>query len=90
MKFSWYLFKPLRSADTHYFSSLRIPLSDNALEFEHQVIALSKITIESINEKEIEKDLKTSVKKLRGINKLEAFLNEKRVKKLSKYIEFLK
>ncbi len=90
IKFGWYLFKPLRIADTHYFSSLRIPLSDNALEFEQQVMALSKLTIESINEREIKKHLKSSDKKLRGINKLGAFLKEKQIKKYGVYIEFLK
>lgn len=89
-KFGWHLFKPLRNEDTHYFSSLRIPLSDNALEFEQQVMALSKLTIESINEKEIKKNVKVSVKKLRGINKLEVFLKEKHVKKYNSHIEFLK
>lgn len=90
LKFGLDLFKPLRNADTHYFSSLRIPLSDNALEFEQQVIALSKITIESINEKEIKKYLKNSDKKLRGINKFEAFLKEKQIKNFNNYIKFLK
>ncbi|KKN26011.1 hypothetical protein LCGC14_0878990 [marine sediment metagenome] len=90
IKFGWHLFKTLRSADTHYFSSLRIPLTDNALEFEQQVMALSKVTIESINEKEIKKDLKDSDKKQRGINKLEAYLKEKHVLKFDSHIKFLK
>jgi hypothetical protein len=41
--------------DKHNFDSLRIPLGDNQLEFDQQVIALTKIIIDSLNEAEIEK-----------------------------------
>ena len=89
-KFKWDLFKSLNESDYHYFSTLRIPLSESPIEFEQQVLSLSKVLIESINQSEIVKRLDYVDKEWKGIDKFEAFLNEKLVSDSSIYIKFLR
>ena len=48
---------------------------DNQAEFDTQLVALTKILVDSINEKEITKDLKTLKENDKGITKLENFLS---------------
>jgi len=67
--FGWELFKPLSENDTHH--SIHIPL--NRLDFERQVISLSMITIESINEGKID-SIVAPDKEAKGITKLQKFL----------------
>lgn len=90
IKFGWPLFKPLRKEDFQYFHSLHIPLTNNSLEFERQILSINKIIIDSINEKEIKRLTKLSVKNLRGIQKLRVFLKENGVNNFDHYIDFLK
>jgi len=45
------LFKPLAEEDGHYFKTLRVPLTKEQKEFDEQVLALTKIFIDSLNEK---------------------------------------
>ncbi len=54
-KFGWYLFKPLRKNDNHYFTSLRVPTSEDPLKLEQQILNLAKILPDSLNQKELKK-----------------------------------
>ena len=67
-KFGWYLFLPLKEEDTHYLKNLHVPTSEEPLEFEQQILALSKILQESINIPELRKLIGGSKEK--GINLL--------------------
>lgn len=78
-QYQYHLFKPLNEEDFHYFETLRIPLQDSLTEFESQVLAITKILIDSINEAQIEKEypeIKDAEVK-GGIKKLEWFLLQK-------------
>lgn len=77
-KFGWHLFKPLTNRDRHYFSSLRIMTSsDNQKEFNDQILALTKIFIDSLNEKELCRVIRGGIPKdTKGIGLLEVFLAE--------------
>lgn len=75
-KFGWKFFRPLVKEDGHHFKSLRVPLTNEQKEFDEQVLALVKIFIDSLNEKELEKSLSLASGS-KGIDKLEAFLNSK-------------
>ena len=86
--YGWSLFIPLREEDDHYFTTLRIPLENNVLEFEQQVLALTKIIIESINQREISKLIKNSTSG--GINKLELFLKDNCVVDFSDHIKVIR
>ena len=49
---------------------------DNQSEFDSQLIALTKIIVDSLNEKEITKGLKTLTENDKAITKLEKFFKE--------------
>ncbi len=89
-KYGWELFKPLNEPDSHYFSTLHVPLSDSPIEFEQQVLSLTKILIDSMNEKEVIKGIIEQNDEWKGIDKFEAFLNEKTSFGGSVQIKFLR
>lgn len=76
------MFNPLSKNDSkndeYHFKTLRIPLTDEQNEFDEQVLSLTKLLIDSLNEKEfaIGSDSKKGSK---GIDKLENFLRSKGV-----------
>lgn len=89
-KFGWNLFKPLNEQDKHYYSTLRVPLSDSPTEFESQVLSLTKIIIDSINEKELAIRLQKPDKAWKSIDKLNAYLSEKKIVGYDKHIKYLR
>ena len=55
-KYGWDLFKPLNPKDEFYLTSLHgLTVRDNDKDFESQILALTKIFIDSLNEKELRK-----------------------------------
>lgn len=75
-KFGWKFYKPLAIQDSHIFTSLHLPTSNNVKAFCEQMLSLVKITIDRLNEAEFAKPI-TLEKKDRGITKLEKFLKVK-------------
>lgn len=49
--FGWQLFLPLADEDLHFYTALRVPLTDDQAEFDSQILALTKVLVDSINEK---------------------------------------
>lgn len=88
-KMGWYLFEPLSREDRHFLTSLRIPLANDQAEFDAQVLALSKILIDSLNEKELEESRVPKSEK-KGISKLEAFLASRSFPDHKTHIKFLR
>jgi Cft2 family RNA processing exonuclease len=88
-KFNWELFKPLPKEDVHHFKTLRIPLTNEQKEFDEQVLSLTKILIDSLNEKELKKRIKITKENTKGIDKLESFLNSEHVR-FKGMLEFLR
>ncbi len=72
-QFGWYLFKPLPTGDTHHMKSLHVPSTNGQKEFDDQVASVTKIMIDSLNEKELEKNLTINKENPRSIDKFEAF-----------------
>ncbi|MBS2966365.1 hypothetical protein KGA66_25200 [Actinocrinis puniceicyclus] len=68
--------KPLGKADEHYWGMLHVPVGENQLEFDAQIMALAKLLIERLNEKEIAKPITVEA-------------NEKGITKFGKYLEHL-
>ncbi|MDR4498912.1 MAG: hypothetical protein MRK02_13495 [Candidatus Scalindua sp.] len=89
-KFGWPLFQPLTTKDTHLFTSLRVPITNDHSEFDFQILAIAKIIIDSLNEKELGKAIEASAKDLPGIEKFGQFLKEKSMPNHNGYIDFLK
>ncbi|CAM4178753.1 hypothetical protein NORO109296_22025 [Nocardiopsis rhodophaea] len=73
-KFGWDLFKPLKSEDEHYWRTLHVPTSENQKEFDDQVMALAKLIIERLNEREIAKYI-TVEQSDKGITKFGKYLD---------------
>lgn len=73
-RLGWHLFKPLSAEDAHHVKSLHIPTTNEQKEFDDQVASITKIMIDSLNEKELEKGLTISKENPRGIDKFEVFL----------------
>lgn len=54
-KLGWMLLLPLAQEDAHYFEAVRVPASDEQKDFDDLVLALTKILVDSLNEKELNK-----------------------------------
>jgi hypothetical protein len=89
-KYGWDLFLPLSEGDLHYLESLHIPTTaNNAKEFDEQLLAIVKITIDSLNEKKLEESCTSLKKGAKSIDKLESFLKSKGYD-LAEMIQFLR
>ena len=87
-KFGWKFYKTLSEEDKHHFDSLHIPTTNNKKAFCDQVLSLVKITIDSLNEKDIKKGLNLEPND-KGISKLDKFLISKDVE-VPEMMEFLR
>lgn len=64
-RFGWDLLKPLNPKDEFYLRSLHcLTVRDNDKDFESQILALTKIFIDSLNEKELRKHINDSNEKV--------------------------
>jgi hypothetical protein len=75
--FGWHLFLPLHPQDEHHFGTLRIPLRQEQKEFDEQILSLTKIIIDSLNEKELGKSITSLEPNAKGITKLDGFLKSR-------------
>ncbi len=89
-RYGWEFFLPLHVDDEHFFTGLRLPSKDNQAEFDSQLLALTKVLVDSINERMIAKDLATLTKDDKGITKLEKWFSERGLKDYDSHIKFLR
>ena len=89
-KFGWHLFLPLTESDKYNINHLHIPFTNSQEEFDYQVLALVKIIIDSLNEKEINKHIKNDLVETKGISKLEQWLMESGIQGFEEHIKFLR
>ena len=74
--YNWSLFRQLSSDDYHFWQNLRVPLNQTQSEFDQQILALTKILIDSLNEAGITPNLSSCPSNTKGIKKLSIFLAE--------------
>ena len=86
----WDFFLPLHNDDEHFLTGLRLLSKDNQAEFDSQLIALTKVLVDSLNEREITNGLTTLVENDKGITKLEKFLTERRATGYEPHVKFLR
>lgn len=86
----WDFFLPLHDDDVHFLTALRLLSKDNQAEFDSQLIALTKVLVDSLNEKEITKGLTTLTENDKGITKLEKFFAEHGAKGYEPHVKFLR
>ncbi len=91
-KLSWQLLLPLNEADEHHFDCLRVPSTDEQRDFDGLVLSLTKILIDSLNEKQLSKYINESERgSIKGsIARLEAVLETTSIKEYEEHISFLR
>jgi hypothetical protein len=88
--FGWQLFRPLSDEDSHLYTALRVPITDDQAEFDAQVLALTKVLVDSINEKQLAAELGGVQADERGISKLERYLEQRQLPERANCIAFLR
>lgn len=95
----WQLLRPLNPNDDHHLKSLRIPSTDEQRDFDELVLSLTKILIDSLNEKELKKLISLEQEQnltpdqkqnLKGIGWLEIALTSCDVEGAADHITFLR
>lgn len=88
-KYGWDLYLPLSAEDQYNLTQIRIPLGNSQLEFDQLVLALVKVLIDSLNEKQliIPGDDQSDIK---GISKLEKWLQSNEAIGYENHITFLR
>lgn len=88
----WQLLLPLDAGDSYYIKSIRIPASDEQRDFDELVLGLTKILIDSLNEKELNKLVPEADRSnLKGsISRFEAALHASKVYGYESQIAFLR
>jgi hypothetical protein len=75
-KYGWELFRPLTGKDEYALKILRVPLTNDQREFDEQIAMLTKVFIDSLNEKELAKGI-TNKENAKGLDKFETWLQSK-------------
>ena len=89
-KFGWSFFLPLESGDVHLAKTIRIPVTNSQAEMDEQVLCLTKLLVDSLNEKEIASAAKEVPEGAKGIGKLEAFFTTTGFGAGQSIVQFLK
>lgn len=88
----WHLLLPLEAGDEYYIKGMRIPATDEQRDFDELVLGLTKLLIDSLNEKELNKlipeDERPNIKG--SISRLEAALKANDVERAAPQIAFLR
>ena len=87
----WQLLRPLDSRDEHHLKGLRVPSTDEQRDFDELVLSLTKILIDSLNQKELKKLISPEQERsLKGtIDCLEVALNSCGIEDATTQITFL-
>ena len=90
----WQWLLPLHTADAHYLQSLRIPTTDEQRDFDGMVLSLTKMLIDSLNEKSLRKlipfEKQEAFKDKSGIALLEAALHLNNFEGYNVHTDFLR
>ena len=95
-QFGWHLFKPLSEADTHHFSRLRRPVTNELTEFHEIMLSLSILLQDRINKKELGKRIPGFQRKDKDNNTkqnipvLAEYLESEEFAESVKYVEYLR
>lgn len=70
----WRLFKELHEADEHVLLRLRVPLNESQSEFEDQILGLTKLLVDALDEKAIVKEAGKGDADEKGLGKFDRWL----------------
>lgn len=88
--YGWELFLPLSEKDAHFFSSIRSMLTNEQSEFDAQILALTKVTIDSVNIKELRKLVKIGAPEVKSIALVEVLLNQMNASNVNHHVSLLR
>ncbi|MHB8485164.1 MAG: hypothetical protein ACYDCM_05430 [Candidatus Acidiferrales bacterium] len=88
-KYGWPLFRPLPENDRYCLTSLRIPATPEQNEFDAQVMCLTKVLVDSLNDAELAKSIAAKPGQ-KSISKLEEYLRKTGMSDVDVHIEFLR
>ena len=86
----WSLYLPQSPNDEYLIDTIRIPLTHSQSEFDEQIGHLTKLLVDSLNEKELAARAIRPQKGARGISKFEEFLKETRFPQVDSIVGFLR
>lgn len=89
-KFGWPFYLPLREGDAHLLNTLRIPVTNSQAELDEQVLHMTKLLVDSLNEKEIAQAAGVMPEGTKGIGKLQAFFASTDFEGGESIVQFLK
>lgn len=90
-RLGWPLFLDFDEQDSYNFEGLRIPINNSIVEMDMLVLSLLKALLDSLNEREILKQLNGTNEKLTGsISRLETWFQEKQLADYQDHITFLR
>lgn len=70
------IIRPLAAGDEHCLKTLHVPYTESVMDFDNEVVKLTKLLVDSINDGELEKHI-TVEKDERSLSKLEKYLRAK-------------
>ena len=71
----WPLYLPLAEGDRHFLQAIRIPSNDEQKVFDELILSMTKVLVDSLNEKQLVQLLPSETAKMDGfINRFEAVL----------------
>jgi hypothetical protein len=88
--FGWDLFLHLAEKDSHYFNLVHSMLTNEQSEFDSLVLAVTKITIDSVNIKELRRYLKITDTESKSIVLLEELFHRLGIDSAAEIVVFLK
>jgi len=91
-RLSWQLLLPLDDGDVHHLAAIRIPATNEQNAFDELVLSLTKLLIDSLNEKELNKFIlaEDTTKIKGGISRLEIVFQLQGVPRYEEHIKFLR
>ena len=88
----WQLLLPLAKEDQHYLAAIRIPTTEEQRDFDELILALTKIIVDSLNEKKLNALIPTDEQgEIKGsISRLENALKTCQINDHEEHIQFLR
>lgn len=86
----WPLFLPPSPGDAHLLETIRIPVTNSQVELDEQIGNLTKLLVDSLNEKELAVRAGVLEEGSKGIGKLAAFLEATQFTERQSVIQFLR
>lgn len=86
----WPLFLEPDTGDAYLLTTIRVPVTTSQVEFDQQVLALTKLLVDSLNEQALVAEVGPGEKDEKGISKFERFLVQRNCPQTAAVTQFLR